>query len=86
MKKITIALLTVLFAFASCEQESEPVYSCNKDANAWVKKNLTKVQKMKRTEWQAMEEDYGRAAYNAFTPKQKLKFWEEKIEQTLTLP
>lgn len=52
MKKITIALLTVLFAFASCEQESEPVYSCNKDANAWVKKNLTKVQKMKRTEWQ----------------------------------
>jgi hypothetical protein bacD2_10672 len=86
MKRITFALLTFLFAFASCEQDTEPVYSCNKDANAWVKKNLTKVQKMKRSEWQVMEEEYGRAAYNAFTPEQKLRFWEEKIGQTLKLP
>lgn len=50
MKKTTITLLTILFAFTSCEQDSEPACSFNKAANLGVKKNLTKVQRMKRTE------------------------------------
>lgn len=87
MKKIffaTAVFISVL-SFTSCNQEDEQVYSCNKDANAWVKKNMAKVHSMSRSEWETMDETYARAAYVAFTPEQKLNFWREKISQTLTL-
>lgn len=79
MKKTTITLLTILFAFASCEQDSEPACCFNKVAYFGVKKNLTKVQRMKRTEWQVMEDKHEGTAYNAFRPKQRLEFGEEII-------
>lgn len=85
-KLFATAIFISVLSFTSCNQEDEQVYSCNKDANTWVKKNMTKVHSMSRSEWESMDEEYAKAAYAAFTQEQKIKFWKEKIDQTLTLP
>lgn len=37
------AFIIALFTFAACSDDQEQTYSCNPQADTWVKKNLTKV-------------------------------------------
>lgn len=70
-------------SISSCQKEE--VYSCNPEANQWVKDHLDDVRNMTRAEWGTLEPVIGRACYVAFTPQQKLRFWDLKLEQALSL-
>jgi hypothetical protein len=81
---INSCIIVMCFAFFSCLQEEE-VYSCDKDVNAWVKENLADIQQMTREDWLRLDESVNRAAYVAFKPEQKQKFWLQKLQEVLSL-
>lgn len=70
---------------ASCSSDEEPTYSCNTTVDAWVKKNKKKIQSMDRRSWKNLGQDVSKAAYLAFTQKQKISFWCEKINEVKSL-
>lgn len=80
---VKIFILTVLSVLCfSCEKEE--FYSCNPDADKWVKDNLNEVQIMKRSEWVNIDNiTYQKAAFNAFTTKQRHELWIKKIDEVL---
>ena len=83
MKK-TVILLAIIFSIASCGKEE--IYSCDPEADMWVKSNIADITQMTRTDWI----DIGnlvqqRAAYVAFTPNQKQALWIGKLEEVLKL-
>lgn len=73
-------IIIALTFFTACSQE-EPSYSCNPQANAWVKNNIKKVRSMDRQGWKKLDATYRLGAYRAFTPKQKLDFWKGKFQE-----
>lgn len=75
------AFIIALFTFAACSDDQEQTYSCNPQADTWVKKNLTKVRSMNRNDWKKINQEYSLAAYRAFTPNQKLAFWKDKFNE-----
>ena len=75
------AFIIALFTFAACSDDQEQTYSCNPQADTWVKKNLTKVRSMNRSDWKKINQEYSLAAYRAFTPNQKLAFWKDKFNE-----
>lgn len=75
------AFIIALFTFAACSDDNELTYSCNPQADTWVKKNLTKVRSMNRSDWKKINQEYNLAAYRAFTPNQKLAFWKDKFNE-----
>ena len=88
MKKMTsllgkYALVVCGIVMVSCA--AEPFYSCNKEADKWVKEHLDEVHSMSRQEWMTLDETTGRACYVAFTPKQKIVFWDERLSELLKL-
>lgn len=61
-------------------------YSCNKDADTWVKQNLEEISKMTHTElFNIKNHSYQRAAFAAFSPEQKYSFWIGKLKCTMEL-
>jgi len=83
MKKIVI-LLVVAVSLSSCSKDE--FYSCDKDANLWVKNNLAEIKLMTRADFLAIGDIvYMRAAYTAFSPNQKQALWIGKIEEVLKL-
>lgn len=68
------AFIIALFTFAACSDDQEQTYSCNPQADTWVKKNLTKVRSMNRSDWKKINQEYSLAAYRAFTPIKNLPF------------
>ena len=86
MKHIFIyaCLLLVSAGFFSCT-ENEEVYSCDKTVDAWVRDNLSDIQKMTRTDWLNLDARVNRAVYIALTPEQKYLFWKEKMVEVLAL-
>lgn len=87
MKKIYLfgTLLTIALSFASCKQQTL-AFNENEDARTWANNNLSAIHSMSRAEWQKLDYEHGRAAYEAFTAKQKKKFWKEKFNQALSFP
>lgn len=85
MKQILSTLALVLFILISCNQEEEILYSCNNEINEWVINNKTAIQQMNRHDLLKLSKSKMRAAYNAFTPEQKIKFWESSIDDALKL-
>ena len=83
-KLIYVCLFLISMGWFSCSKD-ERVYSCDKEVDSWVKENLTNIQKMTRNDWLKLGEDVNRAAYRAFTPKQKFIFWKEKMNEVLAL-
>lgn len=86
MKKILffLAFVVSLLSFSSCLEE-EPTYSCNKSVDTWVKENLPTIQKMTRADWLRTDSTVNIAIYRAFTPQQRLKFWQEKFREVKQL-
>lgn len=66
----------------SCDSDT---YSCDPLANDWVKENLTEVQTMTRSSWLKLNEreSVKKAAYVAFYPEIKRKFWADKIIEVM---
>lgn len=63
----------------------EECYCCNNEVNTWVKEHLDEVRSMTRAEWNELPSTVSRACYIAFTPQQKARFWDQKMQQVLTL-
>lgn len=82
---VKMSILTILSVFCfSCEKEE--FYSCNPDADKWVKDNLNEVQIMKRSEWININNiTYQKAAFIAFTAKQRQELWIKKFDEILAL-
>ena len=84
MKKVYYLVTMLLFLLISSCQE-EKVYSCDPTVDKWVKNNLDDIQIMNRSSWKTLPEDLKGATFGAFTAKQKISFWEEKLTDVLTL-
>lgn len=69
----------------SCSTDDEQVYSCNKETNEWVKQHIPEIRNMKRQDWLVGKLSHSRAIYNAFTQKQKVEFWRDKLTEVMTL-
>ena len=78
-------MLSISALFASCSQNEE-VYSCDKSTNQWVVDNLSMVRGMNRQQWKELPSDKKIAAYRAFSPDQKISFWEDKLCELNKLP
>lgn len=86
MKKILFFLTFIIsiLSFSSCS-EGEHTYSCNKSVDTWVKENLPTIQKMTRADWLHTDSAVNIAIYRAFTPQQKIKFWQDKLQEVKQL-
>lgn len=67
----------------SCSNDS--IYSCDKQIDNWVHENLSGIQKMSRAEWEELNEELKLPAYRAFNLKQRIDFWNEKLNAVLEL-
>lgn len=86
MKKSIFTIITALctiLVVSSCQ--SEVIYTCDKEANQWIKENLSAIQTMDRSDWVKLDERVKRGCFNAFTPKQRADFWINKFNETLRL-
>ena len=84
MKTFNLILLACLIlGFTSCQKEE--IYSCDENVNKWVKRNLTEIRAMTRSEWKNLDEHLKKGCYVAFTPQQKVDFWKGKFDESLAL-
>ena len=82
--KIKVFLIVLSCFLASCGKQE--IYSCDPEADLWVKSNLTEVRNMTRADWLAISDDnLRRATFIAFTPDQKRALWVGKMEEVLKL-
>lgn len=82
---LCIAAALWLLWLPSCNHNDEP-FSCTPEVDNWVKENLSEVQTMTRSEWLELNDpETERACFRAFTPEQRLQFWVDKLNETLTL-
>lgn len=84
MKHFLTLSMFACILFSSCNNE-EPIYSCNKAENEWVKENLSEIHTMSRSEWVNVDENLKVPVYRAFTQQQKLNFWVSKFTDVLSL-
>lgn len=87
MFKLTkfILSLAVTCVFTACSSQDDIKFSCDPNADAWVKEHLDDIHKMSRSEWINADINLANPIYNAFTPEQEISFWREKIDETLKL-
>jgi len=87
MKKNQIVIGVILLAIVSitsCQKE-ESRYSCDPEVNNWASLNAVEIKSMNRSQFLDLDEIYQRAAYNVFTPQQRMSLWKVKLEETLQL-
>lgn len=60
-------------------------YSCDDNVNNWVTENKSDLIKMTRTDLLRFSDDYKIPIFRAFTPKQRLACWKEKLNEVLVL-
>lgn len=84
MKLMNVCAVVALLLM-SCSSD-ELTYSCDKEIDRWVKSNLNEIQQMTRAEWLGLNRGYAIATYRAFTPQQKVIFWQEKLAEVKQLP
>lgn len=86
MKKYSILIMMAATLFLSaCAQDDEPTFSCNSNINQWVLNNLEEISTMTRSDWKELPNDVAIAVYRAFSPEQKIRFWQEKFEEVKQL-
>lgn len=83
-KHLYFVLLLMLSVFVSCS-EDEIVYSCDKQTNEWVKENISVISNMSRQQWKILPQSKKTAVFRAFSQKQKIDFWKDKLVETLQL-
>lgn len=88
MKCIKLFIATFFFSLAlvSCSSDDEEVYSCDKSVNLWVKAHVSEIQKMDRAQWLNVDQQKKIPIYRAFTPEQRIQFWESKFKEVNELP
>lgn len=79
-----MSVFITLCSFSSCSQD-EVTYSCDKEVNTWVKSNKSKIKRMNRSEWKKLPSHLAKSVYIAFSAKQKMEFWLDKINEVQTL-
>lgn len=81
---IILSIVLVLLSFTSCSND-ELVYSCDKEINELVTKNLTEYSSMTRDEWLKLPDSLKIPVYRTFSVDLKYKFWQKKCEELLSL-
>jgi hypothetical protein len=85
-KQILIGGLLIATALlTSCQQEALPVYSCDPEINKWANENAGEIKVMTRAQFLELDVNCQRAAFNVFSPQQRVNVWKEKLEETLIL-
>ena len=85
MKSKILFLITAGLLMGACTSEDE-IFSCDKEVNNWVKNNLKEIRTMDREDWLNSSSEAANAMYRAFTPTQRLVFWNDKFEELMLLP
>lgn len=83
-----ILAFVTLSVFSSCSQDQggEQRYSCSNLVDSWVKANMDDIRGMDRDSWENLPVQVSVAAYRAFTPNQKILFWQQKFKEVKKLP
>lgn len=81
--KIKFFMLFVTTLIVSCSSDYDVKYSCDEACDRWVKQNLETVRVMTRNDWKKVDLSLQSAVYRAFTPQQKIDFWNSKLKETL---
>lgn len=85
MKKNAFLILLITTLLSACSQSDEPIFSCNDNINQWVINNLEDISTMTRSDWKELPNEIAIAVYRAFSPKQKILFWQEKFTEVKQL-
>lgn len=83
-KSLLFGTLCLCVVFSSCQKDNL-LYSCDPQADAWVKQNITNTQLMTRSSWLELDvnESTKRAAYVSFSPETKKQFWQNKVLEVI---
>lgn len=73
MRKQFVFSILAIFLL-SCENE-EPFYSCDPVVDQWAKSHMSEIQRMDRSEFITIPISYQRAAFEIFTPEQRINIW-----------
>ena len=79
--KITMVLSLLLIM--GCQKDM--LYSCDESVNNWVYSNLESIRGMTRSEWQSLDYYKRIPAYRALSQEQRLLFWNDKLDNVLTV-
>jgi hypothetical protein len=71
--------------FSSCAKENDLKCSCDEEVNAWANKNINEIRTFSIEDVQSFDIEKVRASFRAFTPEQRYTFWQDKLEQVLSL-
>lgn len=80
----TVLCITMNVIQMSCSSD-ELTYSCNRDIDNWVKENIVDIRAMDWSEWLELDGKVRIAAYRAFTPSQRVRFWQDKLSDVKRL-
>ena len=85
MRTNILIIIFVTIALCSCSGDTDPVYSCDKTIDSWVRNHIEEIQKMDRSDWLIMDDKLKAASFRAFTQGQKIDFWKEKLAEVMAL-
>jgi len=85
MRHQVILIFLIAFCMYSCT-DGDVQYSCDRELDSWIKNHLSEIQTMNRDAWLNTEEALEIPVYRAFTPTQRLSFWNDKFEEVKKLP
>ena len=74
-KNYFLAVTFTSLLLTSCQEEQ--IYCCDSQINDWVKHNLKEIRQISRSTWITLPENLKNPVFGAFTPQQKIIFWEE---------
>ncbi len=84
--KYIFLIVSMSFVLFGCKKDTQNhFYSCNENVNNWVIENKSDLVKMTRKDLLRFSDDYQRPIFRAFTPKQRLGCWYEKLNEVLVL-
>lgn len=70
----------------SCSSDESEIYSCDKAIDQWVKSHTASICKMSRAQWLNIDQGKKLPVYRAFSPEQRIQFWENKFMELESLP
>jgi len=83
-KFMILAGIALFVAITSCTKDDGFAYSCDKEVDRWVKKNLDEIQGMTTVEFLEFSDvAVQKGVYAAFSVEQKQNVWFNKIENLL---
>jgi len=85
-KFMVLAGIALFVAITSCSKDDGITYSCDKEVDRWVKKNLDEIKEMTTVEFLEFSDvAVQKGVWAAFSIEQKQKVWFDKIENLLQL-